>query len=86
MLIIVASVLAGIAFFFLIRQQGAISDRQFLRSMIPHHSGAILMCQQAEMEDAEIAQICDSIIASQQQEIVQMKEKLQESNRYELQS
>ena len=36
----------GIVFFILIRQQAAISDTQFLRSMIPHHAGAILMCEQ----------------------------------------
>ena len=28
-----------------IREQGLVGDRQFLRSMIPHHSGAILMCE-----------------------------------------
>jgi uncharacterized protein (DUF305 family) len=43
--IIATSIIAGLAFFFLIRQQGAISDKQFLRSMIPHHAGAILMCE-----------------------------------------
>ena len=40
------SVIAGLGFF-LIRQQVAITDAQFLRSMIPHHSGAILMCASA---------------------------------------
>jgi hypothetical protein len=78
MLIITASILAGLAFFFLIRQQGAISDTQFLRSMIPHHAGAILMCEEAEIEDAEITQLCSTVIASQQNEIDQMKAKLQE--------
>src|SRR5262245_49064134 len=48
---------------FLIRQQGAISDRQFLRSMIPHHGGAILMCQQASIEDREIKDLCRNILA-----------------------
>jgi hypothetical protein len=38
---------ALIGFFVLIRQQTAIADGQFLRSMIPHHAGAILMCEQA---------------------------------------
>jgi peptidoglycan biosynthesis protein MviN/MurJ (putative lipid II flippase) len=42
-LITVASVIAGLMFFLLIRQQAAIADKQFLRSMIPHHAGAILM-------------------------------------------
>lgn len=77
-LIIVASILAGLAFFFLIRQQGVISDKQFLRSMIPHHAGAILMCEQAEIEDTAIMQLCDTIIASQQSEIDLMKAKLHE--------
>ena len=45
--VIAASVTAGILFFTFIRQQTLISDRQFLRSMIPHHSGAILMCEEA---------------------------------------
>jgi hypothetical protein len=43
--IMAASVVAGIAFFVFIRDQTAVSDRQFLRSMIPHHASAILMCE-----------------------------------------
>lgn len=77
-LIITISVIAGLAFFFLIRQQGAVGDKQFLRSMIPHHSGAILMCEQAAIQDAEIKDLCKTIISSQQQEIDQMKAKLAE--------
>jgi hypothetical protein len=76
--IIASSIIVGIAFFFLIRQQGAVTDKQFLRSMIPHHAGAILMCEQASIEDAEIKQLCQTIISSQQQEIDQMKAKLAE--------
>lgn len=77
-LIIVLSVIAGLAFFFLIRQQGAVADRQFLRSMVPHHAGAILMCEQANLQDAEIQELCRTIISSQKQEIDQMKAKLAE--------
>ena len=58
---------------FAIRQQAAIDDRQFLRSMIPHHAGAILMCQEATIQDAEIKNLCETIEAGQQQEIDQMK-------------
>lgn len=78
MLIIVISLIVGLAFFFLIRQQGAVADRQFLRSMIPHHSGAILMCEQANIQDAEVKELCKTIISSQQEEIDQMKAKLAE--------
>jgi uncharacterized protein (DUF305 family) len=56
-----------------IREQGLVGDRQFVRSMIPHHSGAILMCERASMEDAEIRHLCGNIIESQKQEIDQMK-------------
>ena len=72
-LIIAGGVLAGLIFFLLIRQQTAISDRQFLRSMIPHHAGAILMCEQASITDPEIQQLCSGIISGQQSEIDQMK-------------
>ena len=72
-LIIAGSVIVGLIFFLLIRQQTAISDRQFLRSMIPHHAGAILMCEQASIEDPEIQELCGAIISSQQSEIDQMK-------------
>lgn len=72
-IIIVGSVAALALFFLFIRQQTAIYDRQFLRAMIPHHSSAILMCQQAKLTDAEIQDLCRSIIESQQQEIDQMK-------------
>ncbi|HYC95488.1 MAG TPA: DUF305 domain-containing protein, partial [Sphingomicrobium sp.] len=37
-----------------IRQQSLVGDRQFLRSMIPHHSGAVLMCEEAKISDPEI--------------------------------
>ena len=56
-----------------IRQQSLVGDRQFLRSMIPHHSGAILMCEEAKLADAEIKQLCGDIITSQKAEIAQMK-------------
>ncbi len=82
-LFIVGSVAAGLLFFLLIRQQAAISDRQFLRSMIPHHAGAILMCEEANIEDAEIRDLCQSIVLGQQQEIDQMKAILQKSEQEE---
>lgn len=71
--IMVASLVVGFALFFFIRQQTAIGDAQFLRSMIPHHSGAILMCRQASITDPEIQSLCESIISSQQSEIDQME-------------
>lgn len=66
-----------------IRRQGGIRDQQFLRSMIPHHAGAILMCEQAAIRDPEIEDLCKSIRASQEAEIQQMKVKLAELKRRE---
>ncbi|MBY0544546.1 MAG: DUF305 domain-containing protein [Gammaproteobacteria bacterium] len=77
-LIIGFSVIALIAFFVLVRQQTAISDEQFLRSMIPHHAGAILMCEKASIQDPEIVKLCQGILAGQQSEVDFMKAKLSE--------
>jgi len=62
-----------VAAFLATRTQAAIADVQFLRSMIPHHSGAILMCREAPLTDPEIRALCGQIIESQQREIAQMK-------------
>ena len=55
------------------RTQAAVGDRQFLRSMIPHHSGAILMCQQASLTDPQIRALCRQIVDSQRAEIATME-------------
>ena len=70
--VLVASVVVGLLSFLAIRQQFLVSDTEFLRSMIPHHSGAILMCRRAQLRDPEIQSLCRSILRGQQQEIEQM--------------
>lgn len=77
--IIVASTIAMILFWVAIRQQVAVTDRQFLKSMIPHHASAILMCQQSPSRDPEILRLCQDIVSSQQAEIDLMKAKLDRS-------
>lgn len=79
-LIIILSFIALVVFFLLIRYQSAVSDKQFLKSMIPHHAAAILMCQETKIKDPEINALCSNIISSQQQEIDQMKTLLNKSN------
>jgi uncharacterized protein (DUF305 family) len=71
--ILSASTIALIAFFLLIRQQTAVTDVQFLKSMIPHHAGAVLMCEKAPITDTEIKDLCKTILSSQNSEIAQMK-------------
>jgi hypothetical protein len=56
-----------------IRAQAGVDDRQFLKSMIPHHAGAILMCEEARISSQDIQALCRNIIEGQQAEIEQMK-------------
>jgi cation transport ATPase len=78
MLLIAVSTILLIGFYVLIRQQTAVGDKQFLKSMIPHHAGAILMCEEASITDPEIKKLCEQINSSQKAEIAQMKAKLSE--------
>jgi hypothetical protein len=55
------------------RTQAAVGDKELVRSMIPHHSGAILMCQRASLSDPEIVSLCKDIVTSQKEEIEQME-------------
>ena len=45
-------------------------------SMIPHHAGAVLMCEENQLKDPDLVQLCQEIISSQQAEILLMKSKL----------
>ena len=80
-LLLTVSAVALAGFFAAIQKQTAISDRQFLRSMIPHHSGAILMCGEASLSDPELVRLCESIKSDQAREIALMKSKLRELKR-----
>ncbi len=71
--ILTVSAITFFGCFGLIRTQTTIGDHAFLRSMIPHHSGAILMCQQAKLSDPEVKRLCSGIIQSQRREIDEMK-------------
>ena len=72
-LLLGGAALAFFGSFGLIRTQTTIGDQAFLRSMIPHHSGAVLMCEQARLSDPEVLELCRGIIAGQKAEIDQMK-------------
>lgn len=59
-----------------IKRQTGISDREFLKSMIPHHAGALLMCEKASLQNPEIKRFCKNILSTQQSEIDFMKAQL----------
>ena len=76
MVLLASFALALILSFWAIRDQALVGDRQFVRAMIPHHSGAITMCERASIRDQEIREICfkpNGIIESQKREIAQME-------------
>lgn len=78
-ILIAASAGLFILCFSLARTQVPVGNAQFLRSMIPHHSSAIVMCQESELTDPEIIKLCEQIIKSQEEEITQMKAILERS-------
>ena len=68
--VVFASVILGS--FWATRSQALVHDRQFIESMIPHHSGAILMCREAKLQDPELIKLCRNISEGQRREIDQM--------------
>jgi hypothetical protein len=71
----VAVVLFGLIYSFE-RSQTGISDIQYMKAMIPHHSSAILTSTEANLKDPEVKKLAEEIIKAQEREIAQMKEML----------
>ncbi len=44
-----------------------------MKAMIPHHSSAIMVSKHAKIQDPEVKQLSEGIIASQEKEIAEMK-------------
>lgn len=70
-------IVGGIVLFILtlttLRTQTPVSDVQYMKAMIPHHSSAIMTSKHANFKDPEVRKLADSIIASQEREIQQME-------------
>jgi hypothetical protein len=62
-----------VIFFALIRSQAFITEIQYLKGMIPHHSMAIMMSKRLEKKPNSIQHLLDEIIKTQEKEIVIMK-------------
>ena len=77
-----STILLALCFLF-IRKQTGVGDKQFVKSMIPHHAAAILMVRQADLSDPELKKLANDIISAQQREIDFMKAKLKEINEKE---
>ena len=59
--------------FYGLRNQVPIKDVAYMKAMIPHHSSAILVSEQATFEDPETEKLAKEIIEAQKREIAQMK-------------
>lgn len=73
----VAITITGIMIFALsltfLRTQSFVSDKQYMKAMIPHHSSAILTSQEANIKDPEVKKLSMEIIKAQEEEIALMK-------------
>ena len=75
-IILIASVIVFGIFYYMERDQTGISDKEYMKAMIPHHSSAILTSQQAHLKDPEVKKLAQEIIEAQKREIAQMKKAL----------
>ena len=57
----------------MLRKQVFVSDVQYMKAMIPHHSSAIMTSKSAHLKDPEVKKLAREIIKAQEEEIAQMK-------------
>lgn len=76
--IVTVSLAIGIFSWFGVREQINVSDKQFIKGMIPHHAAAVLMSEKAKLTDPELIQLQKNILETQAKEIEFMKRKLKE--------
>lgn len=57
----------------MLRNQTLISDVQWMKAMIPHHSSAIMVSQKAHLKDPEAIKLAEEIIEAQKREIAEME-------------
>lgn len=73
----VGIVFGGVVLFalatFLVRSQVTVGDQSWMRSMIPHHSIAILTSENAEIEDVRVCNLAKDIVEAQKREIDEMQ-------------
>ena len=75
-LILVLALLIGGSTLYFLRDQTFVDDKAWMRAMIPHHSSAIMVSQEANLKDPEAMKLAKEIIEAQKREIAQMKEML----------
>jgi hypothetical protein len=74
----IGGLMVAVVFFGLIRTQLFVTEIQFLRGMIPHHSMAVMMSRRLEKKPNSVQHLLDQIIQTQEKEIIIMKSYLGE--------
>lgn len=59
--------------YWLMRSQEAVQDQSYMKSMIPHHSIAILTSERSELSDVRVCRLAEEIIMAQRREIKEME-------------
>ncbi|MFD2907585.1 DUF305 domain-containing protein [Flavobacterium ardleyense] len=72
--IIIAASLVFVTSLLMLRNQTLITDVQYMKAMIPHHSSAIMTSSNVDFKDAELKKLAEDIIIAQEKEIKQMNE------------
>jgi len=67
-----AAVLFGVSLW-LVRSQATVEDPSYMRSMIPHHSIAILTSERSQLGDYRVCTLAQEIITAQRREIAEME-------------
>lgn len=76
----IGGLMVVLIFFALIRTQLFVTEIQFLKGMIPHHSMAVMMSKRLEKKPNSVQHLLDQIIQSQEKEIIIMKSYLNETS------
>ena len=72
--VIMATAVVGFVLCYVgLRQQIFVSDVQWMKAMIPHHSSAIMVSQKAHLKDPEAIKLAEEIIEAQEKEIAEMR-------------
>jgi uncharacterized protein (DUF305 family) len=57
----------------LVRSQTTVQDASYMKSMIPHHSIAIMTSERSELSDHRVCELAEEIITAQRREIAEME-------------
>lgn len=71
-ILIAAAIMFSLSLWF-VRSQSTVTDVEYMKAMIPHHSIAIMTSERAQITDPRVRKLADEIIEAQRREISEMK-------------